>query len=121
MMFPIQYVRAQIAMHRPRTRVGKISEQRMLGMTPKPMTKTEVKTITPTVDIVALTTDPKFTMLLSTSAMSATIRIGIVDSSRDLQQEHVEYYLKKLAADKSYKHLLKTSFQVLLLKQYSEN
>ena len=72
-------------MQRPRTRVGKISEQRMLGTIPKAMTKMEVKTTTPIVEIVALTTDPMLTVLLSTSAMSAAIRIGIVDSSSDLQ------------------------------------
>lgn len=35
----IQYVREQIEMHIPRTLVGKISEHKMLGITPKPMQK----------------------------------------------------------------------------------
>ena len=40
--------------------------------------------------IVALTTEPMFTMLLNTIAMSDTIRIGIVCSSSDLQEQIVD-------------------------------
>lgn len=38
-MSPIQKVKAQMAMQMPRTVVGKISAQRMLGIGPNPMTK----------------------------------------------------------------------------------
>lgn len=41
MMSQIQNVRAQMAMHNPRTRVGKISAHKMLGIGPNPMTKVQ--------------------------------------------------------------------------------
>lgn len=86
-MSPVQNVRAHIAMQRPRTRVGKISEQRMLGTGPNPMTKQQKYAITLMVEIVALATEPMSTMLPMTSTISDIISTGIVDSRRDLQEE----------------------------------
>ena len=83
-MSPIQNVRAQIAMQTPRTRVGNISEQRMLGMGPKPITKQQKYTITLMVESTAWATWPKSITLDKTSMTKVRIKTGIVDRRRDL-------------------------------------
>lgn len=85
MMSPIQNVRAHMAMQRPRTRVGKISAQRMLGIGPNPMTKKQKQRITLTVEIDAFTTLPISTRLPRTRMTRDTIKIGIVVSNKVLQ------------------------------------
>lgn len=85
MMSPIQNVRAHIAMQRPRTLVGKISAQSMLGTGPNPMTKQQKYTTTLTVEIAAFTTVPKFTKLPTTRITRAAIKAGIVLSSKVLR------------------------------------
>lgn len=72
-------------MQRPRTEVGKISEQRMFGMAPKPITKQLRYTIMLAVDINAFVVPPSFTKLPITSVSSDSVRMGIVESNRDLQ------------------------------------
>lgn len=85
MMSQIQNVRAQIAIHRARTRVGNISAQSMLGIGPNPMTKKQKYNITLTVEIDAFTTLPMSTALPKTRTRSDAIKIGIVPSSNDLK------------------------------------
>lgn len=74
------------AMHFPRTRVGKISEQMMLGMGPNPMTKQHMYTTTLTVESAACATAPKSTMFTRTRTRSDAISSGIVPSRRLLQK-----------------------------------
>lgn len=84
MMSHIQNVRAHIAMHRPRILVGKISEQRILGIGPKPMTKQQKQTMTLKVEIKAFTLLLNSTRLPTTNIRRATIKTGIVVSSKVL-------------------------------------
>lgn len=74
-----------MVMQRPRTEVGKISEHRMFGIAPKPITKQLRYTVTLAVDINAFVVPPSFTKLPITSVTSDSIRMGIVESIRDLQ------------------------------------
>lgn len=85
MMSQIHAVSEQIAMQRPRTRVGKISAQSMLGIGPNAMKKQQKYTRTLTVGMMAFTTVPKFTKLPRTSIARATIKTGIVPSNKLLQ------------------------------------
>lgn len=87
MMSHIQNVRAHIAMHRPRTRVGKISEQRILGIGPKPMTKQQKQTMTLKVEMKAFTPLLKSIRLPTTNIRRDATKTGIVVSSKVLNQE----------------------------------
>lgn len=86
MISQIQKVRAQMAMQRPRTRVGKISAQSILGIGPNPMTKKQKYTITLMVEIDAFAVLPKSTKLPRTNMIRDAIRTGIVLSSKVLQK-----------------------------------
>lgn len=77
-----------MAMHNPRTRVGKISAHMMFGITPSPITKQHWYTTTLKVETIAFRTEPKLTALEIISKMSDTTRIGIVESNSDLQKEN---------------------------------
>lgn len=86
MMSPVQNVRAQIAIQTPRTLVGKISEQRILGMGPKPITKQQKYITTLMVENTAFRIDPMLTTLETTRMMSDPIKTGIVERSSRLSQ-----------------------------------
>uniref|UniRef100_J3LIR7 Uncharacterized protein n=1 Tax=Oryza brachyantha TaxID=4533 RepID=J3LIR7_ORYBR len=68
----------QMAMQRPRTRVGKISAHRMLGMGPNPMTKQQRYTTTLPVHSAACAAAAMGATLATTSAASDAINTGIV-------------------------------------------
>ena len=85
-----------MVMQRPRTEVGNISEQRMFGIAPKPITKQLRYTVTLAVDINAFIEPPRFTKLPITSVTSDSIRMGIVESIRDLQSRFWYCYSFKL-------------------------
>ena len=74
-----------MAMQMPRTLVGKISEQSMLGIGPKPMTKQQKYNTTLTVEIDACTTEPIFITLDRTRTTRDVIKMGIVLSNKVLQ------------------------------------
>lgn len=86
MISPIQNVKAQMAIQRPRTLVGKISAHKMLGMGPNPITKQQKQTITLTVESKAWASVPKSIRLDTTRITRDAIKIGIVPSSKNLQK-----------------------------------
>ena len=73
-----------MAMHRPRTLVGKISEQRMFGIGPYPVTKQQKYMMTQAVDMPAWMTVVVFTTSPMTRTRRETTSTGIVVSSRSL-------------------------------------
>lgn len=87
-MSHIHAVSEQIAIQRPRTRVGKISAQSMLGIGPNAMKKQQKYTRTLAVGMTAFITLPKFTKLPITSITRAKIKMGIVPSNRLLQWDY---------------------------------
>lgn len=87
MMSPIQKVRAHIAMQIPRTLVGNISEQRIFGIGPKPITKVQKYTTTLTVEITACMTSPMLITLPRTSTISDDNKTGNVASKSHLENK----------------------------------
>lgn len=85
-MSHIHAASAQIAIQRPRTRVGKISAHSRLGIGPNAMKKQQKYTRTLTVGMRAFTTSPKFTKLAITSITRDIIKTGIVASNKPLQE-----------------------------------
>nr|KYP55038.1 hypothetical protein KK1_001242 [Cajanus cajan] len=71
-------------MHIPRTLVGKISEHKMLGITPSPMQKQLSYTITLAAVIIAFRVELMGIEFRTTSIIRDTIKIGIVYSNIDL-------------------------------------
>lgn len=67
-----------MAIQRPRTRVGNISAQSMLGTGPNPITKKQKYSTTQTVETAAFATFPILTKLPITNTMRVIIRTGIV-------------------------------------------
>lgn len=99
-------MRAHNAMHNPRTRVGKISEHRMFGIIPSPITKQHWYTTTLKVEMIAFRTEPKLTTLAIISKMSDTIRTGIVESNSDLgKEDHPFVNIKIQNESRSPEHL----------------
>ncbi len=79
---------AHSPMQTPRTRVGKISEQRMLGIGPNPATNEHVKIVTHVKETAAGIKPVVRNMLTSTSATNEIARIGMVARSNCLQPEY---------------------------------
>ncbi len=75
---------AHMPMQSPRTLVGKISEHRMLGIGPKPVTNEQMNNVTQVKDIAAANKPASRNMLTSTSITSEIARTGIVASSNCL-------------------------------------
>lgn len=92
----IQKVREQIEMHIPRTLVGKISEHKMLGIAPNPMTKQLSYIITLTAVTIAFRVALMLNKSRSISTMRDTIRIGIVYNSIDLSSENIRCHCHNL-------------------------
>ncbi len=78
---------AHTPMHTPRTLVGKISEQRMLGIGPNPATKEHVNIVTHVKETAAGISPVARNILTSTSATSEIARMGIVARSNCLQPQ----------------------------------
>lgn len=86
MISPIQNVREHIAMQSPRTRVGKISEQRMFGIGPKPITKQQKYMMTLMVEIMACAMAPKSMTFPRTTKIRDASRTGKVANSSHLHK-----------------------------------
>jgi hypothetical protein len=82
---------AHIPMHVPRTRVGKISEHRMLGIGPKPATNEQMKTVTQRKEIKAGMSPVALKRFTTTSATKETVRAGIVVNSNPLDAQADKY------------------------------
>lgn len=90
-----------MAMQMPRTRVGKISAQRMLGIGPNPMTYTQQESTTLTVEIAECITLPIFTKPPMTKMKRHNARSGTVMSSNLLQKEVARNHSKKMRRDQT--------------------
>lgn len=106
MMSPIQKVRAHIAMQIPRTLVGNISEQRIFGIGPKPITKVQKYTTTLMVEITACMTSPMLITLPRTSTTSDVNKTGKVASKSHLEKKQTV----KLILDRKSKKLKNACF-----------
>lgn len=73
---------AQVA----RALVGNISEHRMLGIGPKPMTYEQKQIVSVRWKRMACSNDPIFTMLDNDITPNATIRNGVVNNRRALHK-----------------------------------
>jgi hypothetical protein len=77
----IQNVRLHIAEQMARTLAGKISEQKMLGIGPNPITNMQKYTMTLVVERAACNPTLKSTMLTTIKTSSASTKIGMVTRS----------------------------------------